>query len=1678
MDQIVWKTAPNLATAAYKANLSKSSKNSIESYTYLFDKHRELLNMDDKDNAKLTYDALDPEIQKALESLFGKSDYNNQPSNWSLASAAFNFIKSPFVGAFNVAKTYGDVINMPGRTAQLAAQGPDLSNKIWQDGWDGANMFDQKQIETLDATYGATVGTVARGLAQGKTPGEIIANQGLDSEELRSIVDLVFNQPDTFRPILDQYKRAQLSPGRTTARNVLGNRQTDNPFYKLAFNTLSGVLDLQYQIMIDPLTYVTFGLGPIARLGLTRASKLANLAKLGADGIDIAFEKFPEVVQAWDNLGPKVQRYAEAKGNPVAQKSIKDEILKITQGTQFDTDEALSLLAANKVFDAKSAREYFSKMDDFALFFGGRTHSTQRFVGNHVLHASKTRAIKKEITEKVSNFWQAATKSALTPSEQKLFTEDFLQTTLLMGEETALGSTKNLETFANAPSVRIARESLKGVNGLLNKLRIHPGNRTINIVNNVVEETETGAKALTSGVDNTLDVVESTAGLVMSKPLAQLYTQMFRNLETPGDRVLALRGLYSFIMHRMGVSAMPGGEEFMKRILNEQFGNAPGFLSQVESFIGKEFVDAGVVSAKQRVLSGGPEALDENLPVRQITSGAIHAYNETPYIGQLPWQEIAQFTSDALFKVHGGSKYEMLKRVGAITNSKTIQGLNDNWTFFTLAPKLGIKSAIDEQMFFMLYAPKEALYNYLSGVGRFGATAAGVMLGGPVKSIAWLRNKLRNYSGAITDEVRAQIVARDLSQVEKIGFLADESIRAVDEKTKIKIVTAQQREDMHDLLVNNPHALESVTSTVAVNSGLGGRFEMPRIEIAPLDTLSKQVEELGGTISSIFKPVAENADRRQRAISQWWETKKRFGMNDFRLGNPKSQGFKVYWRPAETFFKHNGLQTPKDIQDAVDSSMLNIGFWKDSTDNWIISNPKTVGAFINGSADSVVKRKQGFTDAEIAQERVVNVLADLKNEFNGGYEKAFNQRLWDLINSKIAPNAPTPVTLDKAWKELDFEEYFAASQDNLITGQFKTNIDFAGSDGISSFGKVKEWFYERFDQQVTAWHRAPAHTAMYLAKREVYRQAEQDFAKEILKSVGPNPSDSAMFWAKEVAKKRYTEIANQEATMELLNFVDNPAIRSQLAWSVRNVGRFYRATEDFMRRFYRLRKHTLPVIYRMRLASLGLDGSGFIHEDASGGRYVIMPMDNLIFQAVSPVMNVLGGGEAGYKQPLFNNFSLNLNFANPSLSPDAAMPTLSGPVAGGSVWLFKTIVGNLPGSYGDIVADRVDNIMLGEIGDNLTLRRAMVPVWLDRGWRVLSSDDKEKQEVTAVHQAIAYNQANGIGLPVNATAEEKYEYIKKIRITGHNVVALRNILGMTPIPFGVSTKESRDVPDYLREVGISAIRQEFFDLYENLAKAPNPRRDDLYEEALVAFVGQNPNRLVYTVSRNDKVQEIAFQKTDAVKDWTIRNQDFIKKYGDVAFLAAPDVGDFSPAAYAWFEASEMIKSRDLESFLNEVQVAVDRQRYFDAEDKAFDAIANEPDYRKHQYIKSATEQYRKALRISNPFLDRALQQGDFGISKQETMLRDLKSMLNDPTAPIDEMTRNKLIASTEIVDDSMNYFNYKNSINDPNAVRDKKIYRNNALTDLRKLTIGDGSLSQASKVIFEPMLKFKSRDTL
>lgn len=1647
MDEVVYRVSPSLATATYKANLSQPAQNTIEQYSHLFSKHRELLNQDPID-AWDEYQKLDPQIQGALSSVFGITDYSKKPVDWTLSEKIWKGVTSPFRGLFGAAVAYNRTLNAPGAAFQQQVQGEEsvefFNRKTWQHGWDGTNMFDVAEVQRLDNNYGRTLGVLARGLAEGRTPGEIVAAEGGVTEEFVRALDLMFTQPEVFEPILKEYKRAQLSPGRTLARAILGNRTTDNSFYTTAFNVLSGVSDAAYQIAIDPLTYVTFGVAP----AITKGARLAQLIREGKTSVPKIFND-PEVAKYWDDFGAVLDSYKKAK-DPVQKGAIRQRIAD--EFAEYDNQSTITLLSSSGVKDSTTAREFFEKMEDFNLLFSGRVFNTDKFRGQNVAAATRTRAAKQLLTSKITQFWDNATsREALTESNKQIFAEDIISTLSNIGEDVAVASAK-AEGLMGTGALAIAEESLQGVRKLTNKLRIHPGGRGIYIDD--------------ARVDETLDVVESLASLTMDKPLARIFAQTFRELPSVGDRVVVLRGLYAYTMQRMGIGAREGGEAFMARQLEEKFGNATGFLIKQDALFAEQFVPS--LTKLQRTTEEATQ-----VPMRFL--GAPHFYQETNTVGQLNWQEIAQWNANQIAKSGLGKKTEALRNLGAITNSKLSQGINDNWTFFTLVPKLGIKSALDEQMFFLLFAQKEELFNYLAGRGRQAATILGTAVKGPNKFISFVRDKIKNYSGAITDEARMFDMQNATSVEDGFRQIGIRAAGVVREKTAVRTLNDSQESDVIDLIEFNSNSANAVTSTVASRSGLGGlELGGPTLNIDPTDTLNlKIVEEFGKNtvIGRTFVTTNENLNSRQRGVAQFREVRRRFAYNDFRMGK------KTVWSPGESFFKFNGLRTADDVTQALEDGMIKAGFIRNVDGNWQV-DPKQVRRvenFLYGSGDTAVKIKQGFTEPEIAQERILTILGDLYNAFNGGSEKAFNQQLWNLITAKTVSKATKPgEPLKKIWKDLDFEDWFTSSQDNLISGPFKTDIEFAGADSISSFAKGKDWMWEKMDRQVTAWHRTPAFTSMYLAKRDIYRQAQNDYAQEILRlnpDIGPKQ-------AERMARKRYTEIAGQESTYELLRFVDDPSIRSQLAWSARNVGRFYRATEDFIRRIYRLRKASLNVIYRLRLSSLGLEGSGFIHQDQQGEKYVVMPMDDLIFQAVNSAFTAISGGKQGYLEPNFNDFTLKLAFANPGLSPDAAKPTLSGPIAGASVWLFKSLIGSLPNNVGDVAADQMDNLLLGDIGDNLTLRRALVPVTLDRLYRIFSSDEKDKQEVTAIHQAIAYNQAYGKPLPINATPEERYEYIKNLRITAHNVVALRNILGLTPIPFTVGTQDSQEVPDYLKQVGIGAIRQEFFDLYENLQASPNPRQDDLYEETLAAFVGSNPNRLVYTVSRQDKVRSIAFQKTDEVKNWLLKNQDLVKKYGDVAFLAAPSVGEFSPAAYAWFEAAELIQSRDLESYLLEVQISVDRQKYFDAEDRAMEQIQQTADPGQQALIREQAKRYRDSLRISNPLLDYALQQGDFGISTQERMMVDLKQMLQDPDVNLSALSRDKLNAAVEITNEAMRYFEFQNNSGNRNYVQDKKVYRNNALVSLNRLADGDPTFAQAKRVIFEPMLRFKSRDVL
>jgi len=671
------------------------------------------------------------------------------------------------------------------------------------------------------------------------------------------------------------------------------------------------------------------------------------------------------------------------------------------------------------------------------------------------------------------------------------------------------------------------------------------------------------------------------------------------------------------------------------------------------------------------------------------------------------------------------------------------------------------------------------------------------------------------------------------------------------------------------------------------------------------------------------------------------------------------------------------------------------------------------------------------------------------------------------------------------WNQLPIEEFEELVKDNLIAGDLLVPFQ-AGPTNL------KEWIaeygtkiFEAMDQQVTSYFRTPAFMSFYLERMDNFRkggyrqQYVRDLAQEMIyvrskklgRELSDNELDKIYLKAEDIAARAMVEYSTQDALNSIMKFADNPDVRTALAFNMRNGSRFYRATEDFIRRIYRLKDHSLKTIMRMRLSALGLNGSGFIHEDAQGQGYLVMPMDDLMFQVIDKPLRVLTGGKAGYNQTLVGDFTFKLQQLNPSFGPDATTPTLSGPLASLNIYLVKSLLGRL-GPDGRYAADKLDNILLGDIGDNLDLQKAILPVSVNRLWSILGKGEKDKQEASAIHQVIAYNAAHGKGLPVDATPEEQYEYIKNTRISAHNLVVMRNVLGLIPIPVSPTLKETKDIPKFLKEVGVVSVRQEFFDIFEGVLSNPNPRMDDPYEEALAIYIGKNPNKLIYTVSRAEKTTDIAFKKTEEVKNWYIRNKDLVDKYGEAAWLAAPNVGEFTAGTYAWFEAAELIDNRDLETYLREVQIAIDRQNYFDLEERAAEEISRTADTTAIKAIGAQMNLAQEMILNSNPLLRQRFATGDFGVEKEKQYLTNLTYLLADESVKMDPGTRDKLNKALKIMSETA----YKINSDSGMSTSFRRMVRDEALADLSVLSNLDYTVRQANKAILIPILKDLSRD--
>lgn len=1750
---VVAQTSPNLYNAVASANLTPEETNMVTQMSFAYQEGLKLrkLPVDQakesyrnlKDDAKKQIQALFPndEYTKADPSLLSKGF----GLATSFVGGVLKKVGSPIIGTFQAADAYGKAINTPLRVGfqTQTLDKPLFSTKTWSDAYKGVDFYNPNDVKVLEEKYGKAKAAVAMGVVAGKTPGEIIQDWGKVDAEITDALAESLDNPKDFQPIIDETKLARFSPGRSIVRqsydekhpttstiweqmvgkeievpNLSPEEKAKREAYKLKVKARqAGVIDAVYQIAIDPATYATAGLSKLPLVG-KRLSQFAiskgadeagflvagqgNKGRALADKIlkagdtpeavaTTVREVFtrPDVRSLWDEMGPYIQKFNESEGN-VAKSRVFDEFKYLYD--EYNNFETFKLMAKNRVYDANSAEKFFSDVENTRYLLSGRVDGTN-FYRNGVATARSSRHLTAGIARAVD--------SIFNPSARNTPTRDTIEKATAVADEqwkilTTLGDEADRGVNPNIANLESIDKDISKVRQRLFKIGQLAGRSP-------------ASKPIFYG-DNAIKTIkdfENLAGLVVPKDMAKVLALNFLD-SSEDQQVVAIRNLYAAYMQQQGLEGIPQGRRFIESILDKTFNNHSGFNTLAKTEVSQEL---------SQVMS--KHAIDWQAEAPYLKNrGATQPFQLAGAVGGLPFEEIAAVKAMVGVRDSAG-RFTLRNGIPSILDgihrSYFMRAATDIWTTLTLAVRTGVRSAIDEITFFGFTAPNRDVVDFAINRGRKEGKVLTTATGSKAAVGTYKRIINKVFRGGGLEEridraERVKIVEElQKSMSEKLGYeVPVETIDAWLIRQEVgnrawdvvfKGATTKDQKYLMSLLINQPDTVESMAKAISSKTSLSGRFDEQFRDITlPDSVITKAFEESGLKLGNKFRALStrelKQANQKYPALAHFDAFGLRFAHNDVKLGTGKSVN------PVPAFFGNNGLKTVQDFMGARRSVLKQVGVNMDAIDDTLtVFDPDLLKRFVDKFGDSVYWRQKGLPDQAIARIYIESMLADMRIAFHGGKD-AFNDELMNLVKEKhfdiveaarkAGNNSPY-----KAWERavagIEFSDFEKVTVDRHPVGDINVRVDFFGEDIEAWYKQFGNFVFEQADRQVTGMFRQPAVTLAYLNFRKAYAQQEAAFATKLEREfIQANGFDTkARERALDIADKRYTEIANNEAIYTVLKYVDNPAIKSNFALSVRHVGRFYRATEDFYRRYYRMmRDKPLQVIYRMRLLHQGLQSSGSVYKDQQGNEYFIFPTDAVINGALEPTMRKLTGDNQ-FVIPQFDDFKMKLTMLNPSFSPDAGVPALSGPGAAVSVLGVKAILGNLPGPLalpGAKAGEFVNNLALGNIGKNMTLRRAIVPFFVENvltltkpAQDILGISNEEnmtREEVSAAMQAASYMQVYGKNpLPENPTPQERADYMKALRISTHNVLFMRAFLGIFA-PASASLQESKGVPNYYKEAGVTSLRNEFYTILEGIKKTYGTEINDPYALATAIFIAKNPKKSIYIASRTNKNTLALIGKTNEVKDWSLANESFINKYGEAAYLVAPQVGEFNSAVYNWMESQELISQPKLADYLDRVLVAEDKAAYFDIGRREQEALTTVNSITERKGIIANATAQRQALLTSNPLLVDALQSKN-NFPQEKMTLDTLQVMLDDKDTPINSTTRVKLRAAVNSVQELVSMANdqeYKSLPYFADMKRDKKAEVEKIILDLKA---GDLVVSEAYRAVLRPIIDFYSRDT-
>ena len=960
----------------------------------------------------------------------------------------------------------------------------------------------------------------------------------------------------------------------------------------------------------------------------------------------------------------------------------------------------------------------------------------------------------------------------------------------------------------------------------------------------------------------------------------------------------------------------------------------------------------------------------------------------------------------------------LISKIIGVSHNRTADLVTSTWSFLTLAgPRFALRNSIEDDMFYL--ARGRNPWDLVKG--KLFSTRVRVS-----KGIAGEDSALQK----LKDTVFLNVEAGELGAVNKF-LLADEL-----EEFAVKMKAAANEDDVRAIMAEAVlrrklgYKLDPEAAAILADVAKNGNLTNLLSEVA-------EGAKNGARGGGRYQNIADDVSRfgKMEAVTIDGKAYKRsMGDISFTNFNPvANEQAKVSW------LFQLGVMANDDLGRIAVKYL-------DNEDKAIDEMFKYLKSLPQRDRDRFQLYFKGADEYTHAQRSFLAV-----NTLFSRADGKLNQELWNKVVKTDADGYVRVTAKDLRLSDLPNDPKMAPT---FISGP--TLVPVSASDNFAASIFDRGW--DAMGEANARWTREP------IVINELIRfRKELDssgYSQKVIDQLTAGKTDEAYEKAFKVAKNQINTLAEDLAKDSALAYVDNPAVRSQLAMSARNFARFYRATEDFYRRFYRTVRYNPEAITRASLTYDGIAHSGFVQTDDTGEDYFFYPGTTAMYQAMGTAMRLFGQ-EDGIKSPMPIEFSAKLKMITPSTNPDSLFPTFAGPLSAVSLKAIFNVVPAL---------DKLERVLLGTYSEDQPMINAVFPAHLTRLLAALDRDERNSQYASSVRKASAYLEATGhglkpkidpaTGLEIPLTVGELEDYKDKLSASTITALTLRFFLGFF-VPASPQTTLKSDMAIWVRENGETSFKQTFNNLVEKTGS---------YDKAMQEWIRLFPKEVPYTVSESESTVTAILSANENANKWVTDNKALIKKYPEGAGFFIPKEGEFDFDSYKLLIKMGLKESKLVRDYLREVSTARDESFYYAQQDlyeEELSTISSDVAKRslKEQWSTWAT-QFKKA----RPYLQQELGKGAERAIQRNQSLTDLTTMLSDPAVKLDPKIRQPIEGMLNTYN---SYVNARDSVfgNTESANNYKDILKQRAKVELLRLSKLNRNAEDAYFALFSKLIR-------